>query len=74
MEVSYQNSGRKMANFGDLDETFVPKSANLGGVWCFQVLNFLRATVGGAGSSKFWDREITIHFGPQNPNFRGVTV
>ena len=25
---------RKMAIFGDLDETFVPKSANLGGVRC----------------------------------------
>jgi len=27
--------GRKMAIFGDLNETFVPKSANLGGVRCF---------------------------------------
>ena len=26
---------RKMAIFGDLDETFVSKSANLGGVQCF---------------------------------------
>ena len=27
--------GCKMAIFGDLDETFVPKNANLGGIRCF---------------------------------------
>jgi hypothetical protein len=33
--------GHKMANFGDLYETFMPKSANLGGAQCLLVLNFL---------------------------------